>query len=441
MNAICLVIDRLHAGFLGAYGNAWIETPAFDRLASRSIVFDRALVDSPSLERLYRSYWQGWHALCPTPPESWPTLAAMLRNAGVANTLLTDEPQIARHPLAVDFDELIEIDPPWQPDTAAQIDQTHFARCFAQIIAWLASRRKERRLQADSSTAHAEPFLLWCHLGGLGAAWDAPLKFRQAYVEEGDPPPPESADVPDYVLPHDYDPDELLGITQSYAGQVALLDACLGALLEYLDGLPAGEKTLLAIVSARGFPLGEHLRVGPCDESLYGELVQVPWMVRFPTVATYSAEGARSQALVEPADLWATLLDWWGMEAPSSPPTALSLMPIVRGQTDLLRDRLCIGGTGRERAIRTPAWYLRCPEIGPLSLRERARAATENMATPSQLFAKPDDRAEVNNVASRCPEVVECLQDALMQCEQTLDAAGRVSDLPPLSEVLLEGLE
>jgi arylsulfatase A-like enzyme len=52
MNAVCMIIDRLHAGYVGAYGNAWIETPALDRLASRSVVFDRALIDSPQLERL-----------------------------------------------------------------------------------------------------------------------------------------------------------------------------------------------------------------------------------------------------------------------------------------------------------------------------------------------------------------------------------------------------
>ena len=69
MNAICLVFDRLHAGYVGAYGNSWIETPSFDRLASQAFLFDRALIDSPELERLYRSYWQGWHALCPAAPE------------------------------------------------------------------------------------------------------------------------------------------------------------------------------------------------------------------------------------------------------------------------------------------------------------------------------------------------------------------------------------
>ena len=81
MNAICLVFDRLHVGYLGPYGNSWIETPAWNRLASQSMVFDQALIDSPDLQRLYRSYWQGWHAMCPAPPADdrrWPRSCAML---------------------------------------------------------------------------------------------------------------------------------------------------------------------------------------------------------------------------------------------------------------------------------------------------------------------------------------------------------------------------
>ncbi len=206
-------------------------------------------------------------------------------------------------------------------------------------------------------------------------------------------------------------------MSQAYAGQVTLLDVCLGAVLEYLDGLPAANETMLMLMSSRGFPLGEHLRVGPCDNALFGELVHVPWMVRFPDAA---GAMTRSQALVEPADVWATLLDWWGIGAPHSP-TATSILPIVRQESDALRDRLCLRGIGTERAIRTPAWYL--------------RAAAE-----PELFAKPDDRCEVNNVASRCQDVVEGLQDALMQYELSLPA-GRTSDLPPLGHVLLNGLE
>jgi arylsulfatase A-like enzyme len=405
MNAICFVVDRLHAGYLGAYGNSWIETRSLDRLASQSFLFDQALIDSPQLESLYRSYWHGWHAMCPAaPPEPRSSLAALLRDAGVVTALLTDEPQVARHPLSVDFDELIEIDPPWQPQNAGDIEQTHFARCFVQLIDWL--------------EAAQGPFLLWCHLGGFGATWDAPLKYRQTYWEEGDPQPPDLADVPDQVLPTDYDPDELLGITQSYCGQVALFDECMGAFLEFLDGLPAGRETLLTLTSARGFPLGEHRRVGPCDGALFGELVHVPWLMRFPDAA---GAAARSQALVEPADLWATLLDWWRVDAVPASPTAGSLLPLVRQQSGPRRDRLCILGEGGQRAIRTPAWYL--------------RAAAE-----PELYAKPADRWETNDVATRCQEVVECLQDALVQYGLAL-SAGRVSELPPLSELLLNGFE
>ena len=71
-------------------------------------------------------------------------------------------------------------------------------------------------------------------------------------------------------------------------------------------------------------------------------------------------------------------------------------MQLLRQETDALRDRLCLAGGDGQRTIRTPAWYLRS-------------------AGEPELFAKPDDRWEVNNVTCRCPEVVEGLQAALAQ--------------------------
>ena len=40
MNVIVVVCNGLHLGFLGAYGNSWIETPNLDRLATEGVVFD-----------------------------------------------------------------------------------------------------------------------------------------------------------------------------------------------------------------------------------------------------------------------------------------------------------------------------------------------------------------------------------------------------------------
>jgi arylsulfatase A-like enzyme len=405
MNSICMVFDRLQSGYIGAYGNTWIETPAVDRLASQSFLFDQALIDTPDLDRIYRSYWQGRHALCGDETAGdWPTLAASLRERGVATALLTDEKLVARHPLAVDFDEIIEIDPPWECRSVEKIEETHFAQCFLQIIDYLQA--------AD------EPFMLWCHLAGLGTTWDAPLSFRRAYRDEGDPDPPQGAEVPELILPEDHDPDELLGMVYSYAGQVSLLDSCLEAFLEFLKESLASEELLLAITSSRGFPLGEHRRIGPCEEALYGELVHVPLMLRFPEEL---GAAARSQALVEPADLWATLRQWFHDLAASPSLTGNSLIPIVRQDLNVLRDRLYIAGTDQQRALRTPAWYLRA-------------------TSQPELYVKPDDRWEVNNVSNRCLEVVECLQDALVQYEQAV-RGGNVTDLPPLSDVLVHGMD
>ena len=99
MNAICLIVDRLNAGYLGSYGNAWTETAHFDRLAAESFVFDQVLVDSPDVGLLYRSYWQGWHAMrADVPPADRPPivaeLARLLRPGG---RLFSREPTSSRH--------------------------------------------------------------------------------------------------------------------------------------------------------------------------------------------------------------------------------------------------------------------------------------------------------------------------------------------------------
>jgi len=405
MNAICLAIDRLHTGFLGTYGNSWISTPMFDRLACESFTFDQALIDSPDLAAVCRSYWQGLHAMCPgLSGQGRPSLPEMLRDRGVMSVLLTDEPTVGRHPLAVEFDELVEVDPPWEPQPGEDLASTHLAKCFAEAVG---------RLEGTE-----EPFLLWCHFGGLGTSWDAPSEFRARYWEEGDPEPPEGADVPDRLLEDNYDPDELLAAVQAYAGQVTLLDACLGGLLEQLADSPAGEQTLLVVTSPRGFPLGEHRRLGHADGALYGELVQVPLMIRMPDGV---GAAARSQALVQPADLWATLLDAWGIDPLPASPTGASLLPLLREQGTIERDHVCSIGDAGQRAIRTPAWYLR----------QEGRP---------ELFAKPDDRWEANDVAARCGEVVECLEEAAEQYRQAV-AAGSTADLSPLADVLREGLE
>ncbi len=406
MNTICLILDRLHAGYLGPYGNTWVATPALDRLAFESFVFDQVLLDSADPDALYRSWWRGWHALCSQAADEQPSLPGRLREAGMSTLLVADEPQLADRPEARDFSDVVQLDPPDCHEPADELEDTWLAECFARLL--------------DHAAPLARPWFVWCHLGALGRLWDAPLELRRRFCEEGDPEPWASVHVPRLTLAPDFDPDELLAVSHAYAGQVAVLDGCLGALRQFLLDDPAGRDTLLVVAGTRGLALGEHGQVGPAHDPLYGEVVHVPLLVRFP-----DGRGAagRSPALVEPADLWATLWELLASDQAPPRPTARSLLPLLREQcpAPAWRDRLAIVGRDTERALRTPAWYLRAHE-------------------KAELYVKPDDRWEVNDVVARCQDVVDSLLGILEQFVETV-GSGRPADFAPLEPVLLEGLE
>ena len=269
-NVICLAIDRLHAAYLGAYGNTWINTPALDRLAAESLLLDRAVIDSPQLEIIYRSLWQGLHAMVPAAQALRHTLLPQqLTQAGWQTVLLSDDTAVAEHPLATAFADRVVLKPSKaHRSVAGALEETNAAEFFA------AASDQLQRLKS--------PFFLWLHTGTLGNIWDAPLELREQYRDEDDPPAKDGCEVPNQLLPERFDPDELLSITHAYAGQVTLLDELVGSLIASIEEAGLAQNTLLVLLSPRGFPLGEHRRVGGCDDPLYAELTHVPMMLRLP---------------------------------------------------------------------------------------------------------------------------------------------------------------
>ncbi len=406
MNIISVVIDRLHVGYLGCYGNSWIGTPNFDQFAAAGFLFDQALIESPVLAAQYASF-TSLSAPAGVPDVS---LVQRLREAGIPTALVTDDAAVAELPWTAALDDVVRVEIEHGDNCATDIEETNLARLFAAVGAWLDEAR--------------EPFCLWLHCGSLGMSWDAPLAFRERYCEEDEPSPWVDATVPARLLSENYDPDELLPVTQAYAGQVSLLDVCLGALLEDLEQLSLADRTALSVTSARGFPLGEHRRVGPLDEALYAELVHVPWIVRLPD-GTGAAD--RTQALVQPADLAPALVDALGLPLHGGSNPDHSALALARSQAAALRDRVILSGPASQRAVRTSAWYMRAAEyLPPDSSRKRELAV--------ELFAKPDDRWDMNDVADRCPEVVELLTAVLDGAE----CAGAATTPGPLAEILTE---
>ncbi|MHB8902084.1 MAG: sulfatase-like hydrolase/transferase [Thermoguttaceae bacterium] len=405
MNGICLCIDRLHAGFVGACGSTWVQTPALDQLAADGFVFDQFLVDSLELPLLYRSYWFGRHALDSGTPEpsADQALPGLLRRQGVRTVLATDEPAVATLPGAETFDEKIILPRPSGTEPAPSLEATHLGQAFTQVIHKLGSLKK--------------PFFVWCHLSSLGQVWDAPWDMRSEYAEADDPDPPDSVQVPCRPIHEGEDPDLLLGTVQAYAGQVSLLDLCLGALVDALADAQLEEETAIALVGLRGLTLGEHGSIGPVDDHLHGELVHVPLILRLPNPANSSG---RSQALIQPPDLynaWPPLLSQMPLNHYLSEPSLLSL---IYEDSPPWRDRIGVRGLAGQRALRTPAWYL-----------------TRGAAV--KLFAKPDDRWEVNDVADRQADIAEQLAAVLAEYETWL-SGPHSGELPPLSDMLRSGI-
>jgi hypothetical protein len=90
--------------------------------------------------------------------------------------------------------------------------------------------------------------------------------------------------------------------------------------------------------------------------------------------------------------LRATLLDWLTDLSADFDSGGISLIPFLEGDPGELRQVVIAEGSKQHRMIRTPAWQL-------------------HWGQTLELYAKPDDRWESNDVASLCPEIVRKLTD------------------------------
>jgi len=405
-NAICIAVDGLRASSLGAYGNTWHATPALDALASQSLVVDWMWSDFPTLEGFYSSVWNAGERV----------LAKALTAAGVVAALTTDDRWTAERAEAAGFSEVRCLETGTQ-QSAAAVDETEFAQLFAIAIDHLQTWSAGEKKSAKSSP----PRLLWLHARGFHGAWEAPLELRQSLLEEDDPPAPTFVIPPANVVAEDH--DAVLLYRAAYAAQTIVLDECLGALVAALDEFGLGRDTLLILVGCRGYPLGEHGAVGGDVRNLYSELLHVPCLVRTPGTA---CPPPRRSQLVLPMDLGATLVDWFSAAA-GLPPRAVSLLaPEASLRVPGSRQYIVARGEHNERAIRTPAWMLRATPLAANDMVDRPPARVE-------LYAKPDDRWEANEVADRLPEIAARLL-------AVLDSATAGGDLPADSRSLDDDL-
>jgi len=396
-NIICLLVDRLHIGYWGAYGNAEIETPVFDRLVAESFLADRFYVDTPDPVRQCRSWWRGVHAIAQSSP---PTIIAQLNATGYRTVLVTDDPFVAYSTDAGDFSDVQLFPIPENSEPCDEIEETHLCGMLATIAA-----------TAESLAQSGVPYCLWCHLRGFDEIWDFPLLLREKYCGEDDPEPYAGITPPFDLSPDSID-DSRQSVVSAYASGVTMFDELLEMLMEPLRFGDLGDETLFLLAGTRGVLFGEHGIIGipptaaALVEPLVSSLVQVPLTIRFP-----DGFGAtvRSDALLQPHDVTRLLYEW--LELPlqvmlqNTAATGPNMLDLIREEPQKFRDRVLIVASSDETqtshaqsCLVTPSWFL-----------AERDALADDLGEKFALYVKPDDRWDVNNVADRCVEIVEQL--------------------------------
>lgn len=357
---VVLTVDGLRARALGCYGNTWFDTPALDQLAGGGQVFDRVLAETTDLQQVFDALFSGRHTLDATRPSA-ETLLAELSGEGYLCHLVTDEPDLASRPEAADFDEVTVVSGN-ATERAAEVFDTSIGRTLEAAADVL----------GEWSAEYEQPRMLWVHLRGLMAPWDAPLELAESLVDEDDPELTVGVEVAHGEIERDEagsDAAFLAGCR--YAAQVMTLDRALGALDNLLAELWPESPASLVLAGTRGFALGEHGVLG-LGEVAYRELLHVPLVVRSGGTPAMTREAG----LLQTSDL-ATLLVQLAKQEPLAP----------------LQRMVAVGRSGDSMYLETDDWSL----------------VSEGEESP-RLFVQPDDAWQANDVASLCRADVELLE-------------------------------
>jgi arylsulfatase A-like enzyme len=404
MKAIVLQMNGLHCNWLGAYGNEWVETYQFDRLASESVVFDQHFSELPHPERAWRGLFSGRYCFQDSPSKA-DQLPAQF---GSVRTILIHDSENAPYP--IDDWEIVLPATPEEDETPVQAfiatleAGLDFLTEVPDGLLWI-----ETNLLMPPWSVDLERFRKFAVLPEEEADDEAGELVEEKSEEETEPEPEPEEPGPTHTLldpevgPFETENQEERDLLHgSFAAVVNELDDLLETLQEMFIERGLDREAIWIITSNCGQPLGEHGIVGLHRPWLHEELVHLPLIVRFPNALH---GGRRIAELTQPIDLLPTLLKQFGLSIPDSI-QGQDLLPLIDGSRPEVREYAVTQlhlGDAREEAIRTTDRYLIVPRCGEI----------DDAPRPRMLFAKPEDKWEVNNLQQHHLDWVDATEKTL----------------------------
>lgn len=329
MKAIMVMFDSLNRHMLETYGGIEAKTPNFNRLAEKSVSFDRCYVGSmpcmPARRELntgrYNFLHRSWGPLEPFD-DSMPEI---LNENGIYSHLISDhyhywEEGGANYHNKFTSWECVrgqEGDPfiadikAYSHDTIAlrnnrEIDKVNrkymtieedmpMPKTFAAGLEFL-----ERNCNADNWYLQLETF-----------DPHEPYFLPEKYLKMFDIDLSEHNDWPPYAPAND--PDQTATYRKLNAALVTMCDDYLGRVLDFMDEHDMWRDTMLIVNTDHGFILGEHDWWGKCAMPFYNEIANTPLFVWDPRC---NIQNERRGSLVQTIDLPATILAYFNIELP-----------------------------------------------------------------------------------------------------------------------------
>lgn len=365
MNVIVIMNDTLRRDHVNAYGvpapwsrpghpdRPFIETPALDRLAAQSALFDRFYCGSyPTIPCRYDLFTgrfgfpqRGWQPLEPDDV----ILPEIVAQHGLLPMLIFDTPPLGND----DYNFTRGFEGWWwvrgqhsdryqtAPAQVALPAAPRKIKTYPAIYRYLrniASRRFERDWMCGRTVEAAmdwleenhrrQGFLLWLDMWDPHEPFDAPAFDEARYCD-----PSYRGDrliVPRYGRSDYFSAAERDHVRALYAAQVSLVDRWVGRLLEKVETLGLDRTTMIIYLSDHGHLFAEHglqgKPTGPLG-MLYEVTTRIPLLIRHPDGL---GAGRRVPGIAQHPDILPTILDFLDIPQPAGI-QGQSLLPLIDG--------------------------------------------------------------------------------------------------------------
>ncbi len=349
LNVLYIVSDDLNCA-LSCYGHAAVKSPNLDRLAARGVLFERAYCQFPLCNPSRASFLTGLR----------PDQEGVINNAIRFRQKVPDVVTLPQMFQKADYfvarvgklyhygvpgqigTDGLDDPPSWQqvvnPRGRDKDDEPKIFSLtpgqFGGTPSWLSADGTDEEQTDGIGAAEAiklleanqdKPFFLAVGFYRPHTPYVAPHKYFDMYSRDTlkivTTPPGDRDDIPLPALTSTRrDMDERLQreATQAYFASITFMDAQLGKLLDALDRLKLAENTIVVFHSDHGYHLGEHGMLWQ-KQSLFEESARVPLVIAAPGM---KGKGKSSPRIAELIDVYPTLAELCGLEAPKNLPGA-----------------------------------------------------------------------------------------------------------------------